>query len=181
MNNTKYIKIVSIIITTFLLIFIVLYINNRNIKNNTPVNTINNQQNKDYSRNNLNTKTSTTTVEVRDFTNMSEGVPGKEEEINKKIKQNLQDWEITKDKKLLEDSLKLTLNTDNEAVLEAWVNFIPKNSSELIKIIDTSTNKLEVEKTVKLILDWYINLSGNYDKLSPTQKSTISNQYKQLK
>lgn len=179
--NTKYIKItILILIIIIISSVLIIYIKNKD-KNTEIINTTRDQEQ------NINTNilkdrvNSTSSVKINDYSETSKTVEGDDVDLRKKIKENLENWQITKDKKLLEDSLNLTKGTDNESVLDAWSDFIPKNTNELMLLIDTSINKKETEQTIKLILDWYINLSGNYEKLSNQQKLFISNQYKLLK
>jgi len=189
MINTKYIKITISVITILVIVFAVLFINN----NNKTLNTNNNETNEptdnvnrpifDTKVNNFSTTTTQDNIidsTTEDYTN-TEGQIGQEDVISRQIKQKLFNWNITKDIELLKESIKLTEGADNEVVLGAWRDFMSKNSTELIKVVNTSSDGIKTKETVKLILEWYIDLSGDYEKLSSVKKQEISNQYKQLK
>ncbi len=91
-------------------------------------------------------------------------------------------WEITKDQETLKQLTDMTGGADNEAFYEPWVKFfVNGNSGELIKTINTSTNKKETTQKIFYIFEWFINGSGEYEKLSSTRRQEISNQYNQLK
>ena len=104
-----------------------------------------------------------------------------EAKISQKIKKLLSDWSIIKDKNLLIEGLKLSEGADNESILEAWTDFMKKDSIELLKLTNTSSNIKKTKNDVRLIFEWFINLSGEYEKLSSGKRIEIKNQYNQLK
>jgi hypothetical protein len=104
-----------------------------------------------------------------------------EENKLQNIEKNLFNWELTKDNTFLTEALKLTENTDNEAFVDKWSVFMSKNSSELIKIIDSSEDIKKTSTTVYSIFDWYINFNIEYGKLPNTKRQEINRQYQQLK
>jgi hypothetical protein len=105
-----------------------------------------------------------------------------EGKIVENIKKEFSNWEITKDQKTLENLIDLSGGADNEALYEPWIKFfVDGNSNELLKIINTSTDKKNVTQKVYYIFEWFIYGSGEQENLSPTKKQVILNQYNQLK
>lgn len=187
MLNNKFIKIIIAIIVVFILIFSYLFMKEKNVTTNTKnISTAEND-----SRLPLNTDTNntgTTTVGGNGYytntpnlnpTDYSSNNP--EDILKNKIEKLLFNWSLTKDESTLREALVLSEGIDNEVVLEAWIPFMKENSNELIKLINTSSNKQKTKTTINIIFQWYIQLSGEYEKLSNSQKLQIKNQYNQLK
>lgn len=104
-----------------------------------------------------------------------------EDITKKKIENILFNWNITKDESSLREAITLSEDIDNEIIFEAWIPFMGTNSAELIKLVNTSTNIQKTKVTIKGIFEWYVELSGEYEKLSSAKKQQITNQYNQLK
>ncbi len=191
--NSKFIKIILIILTLFVIIFGILYtIRLRNAEPSTPetdgkssltstgrtiFNTAigNNSESKEFPQNSEISSSSTKNVDTEDFKD------GQEDIIHKKIEKLLFDWETTKDKNLLIEAINLSANADNEVILSAWTDFMKKNSAELVKVITGSSNEKQTREDIRRIFEWYVELSGEYEKLSSTKRQEISRQYQQLK
>lgn len=178
----KNIKIIIILITLILISIIVFILLNKKNKSVNIDTVATEQENTVENRNTFNTnKTTQTNKDIVVQQNIVEGDKGEEDYIYKNIQKNIFNWNITKDPELLKKSITLSENASNETILESWRSFMTSNSSELIKLVNTSSNSIEDKETVRLIFEWYINLSGEYEKLSASKKAEISNQYKLLK
>ena len=191
MLNSKFIKIIIAITVVLLAIIIFLYIRNNNTTTET-VGDIPVQVGSD-GRPVLNTGTSTNTNNSGQQTNPDTSVSnanispndfagnGPEDMTKKKIEKILFNWNITKDENSLREAVVLSENIDNEIIFEAWIPFMGMNSAELVKIINTSTDIQKTKSTIRGIFEWYIELSGEYEKLSSAKKQQLTNQYNQLK
>ena len=194
MLNTKFIKIIILISTILLITFSIIFINkNRkntnntasdSVKNNTEGrvifetntnNTINTQEN------NTSTSSNQNLVEKNSDVNIVDYREGPEDITYNQINKNLYDWSTTKDPELIKQSLKLSESADNETILESWRPFMATNSSELIKLIPKSDNIQKTKSDIHLIFEWYIELSGDFEKLSSSKKQEILKQYNDLK
>jgi hypothetical protein len=105
----------------------------------------------------------------------------KEDVVGQDIRKKLSNWELTRDENKLREALALTSKTNNEVVLSSWVDFMKKNSSELIKILSKSTDINKTKTDIYQIFDWFITMSGEYDALSTSKKQEIKTQYQKLK
>jgi exopolysaccharide biosynthesis protein len=114
-------------------------------------------------------------------TNVVEYQQGPDDLLYTKTSKLLFDWNTTKDPEILKTVLKNTEGADNEGLLEVWRPFMQKNSSELIKIIDTSPNIKQTKSNIRLIFEWYIDLSGDFEKLSSVKKQELMRQYQLVK
>lgn len=179
--QSKYIKIAIAVIILLILIFVFVFINKSTKENSddivatstpnndrVPFNTVNNNYSYVPEPN-----TNTTAYEAYE--------KNSEDTAYKDIKKILSNWEITKDPKMLKEALALSAGADNESRLEPWRLFISKDSKELMKIINSSSNMKETSKDVYTIFEWYIYLSGEYENISPQKKQEILGQYTQLK
>lgn len=192
MLNSKFIKIIVVIVIILILAFTFLFVrkNNQAIvsenTNSTSTLTADNGRpvlNTNFSNNSA-TTTENTTVSENNYTNVNPADyagSGPEDILRKKIEKILFNWGVTKDEKSLRDAIALSENADNEAVLSAWISFMKTDSAELVKIINTSTDIKRTKNTVSTIFQWFIELSGEYEKLSPAKKQQLTNQYNQLK
>jgi flagellar basal body-associated protein FliL len=193
--NIKYIKIIIIILIILAIVFGFIIINNNNNKknvtnNNTETSISNNGNSRETLKTNTNTKNNeefinnyyTISTSTQNTNNEKiDDVVSLEKTKLQNIEKNLFNWELTKDVAFLKEALKLTEDSDNEAFVDKWSIFMSKNSSELIKMVDSSTDIKKNSMTAYLIFDWYINLNVEYKKLSNTKRQEINRQYQQLK
>jgi uncharacterized protein YxeA len=98
-----------------------------------------------------------------------------ENELYLEIKKDLKSWEETRDSSFLHNALKKSEGSSNELSFEAWVPFIKNYSSSLVQIIESENPGLI--ETVYLTLDWFIYLSGEFEKMSIKDKEEISGDY----
>ncbi len=193
MLNPKFIKIIIVTVIVLVLIFTFLFIKNNNIgadpENTNSTSTLTGNSGRPVLNTNLgsNSNTSTdndstggigeyTNVDPNDYNNTSP-----ESVLKNKIEKILSNWNITKDPNLLKEALVLSEGLDNEVVFEAWIPFMKTDSSELVKLISTSANTQKTKATVRGIFEWYMELSGEYQKLTNGKKQQLTNQYNQLK
>jgi hypothetical protein len=193
MLNTKFIKIIIAIVIVLVLIFTFIFIKNNNIgvgsENTNSTSTLTGSNGRPVLNTNLgnnpDTSTSSNSIgEVDEYTNVDPNDynnTNPESVLKKKIEKILSNWSITKDPNLLREALVLSEGLDNEVVFEAWVPFMKTDSSELVKLITTSTNTQKTKATIRGIFEWYIELSGEYEKLTIGKKQQVTNQYNQLK
>jgi uncharacterized protein YxeA len=180
MLNTKFIKIIITILITMVVVFAFIFIQ----KSQTPAKggvgtespTIENRV-----IFNTNSTSSSVSTQPEKNVNITEYREGGEDVRYNQINKILLNWNITKEPELLRQALILSRSADNEAILESWRPFMSKNSSDLIKTIDTSTDMEQARKDIYLIFQWYIELSGEYQTLTPSKKTEIQKQYNQLK
>lgn len=64
-------------------------------------------------------------------------------------------------------------NPNNEASFDPFVDVLPEKSNEMISFVEKE-NDTKLIAGLALVYEWYINLSGKYDTLSPEQKQKIS-------
>lgn len=185
MQNTKFLKIIIAIIVILILVFLVLVIGkNKGAEDlkDIPSNTDEVTNRPVFQTNTSSNSTSTNDYIPNDTSDyMNETGRGPEDVLNKKISKILFDWTITRDENSLREALALSENADNEAILEAWVPFMQKDSAELLKLINTSSDGKRTKAGISVLFQWYINLSGDYEKLSTAKRQQITNQYNQLK
>lgn len=186
MLNNKFIKIIIAIVIIFVLIFIYLLTTRKDSTAGTE-HTLTTESGGRLPLNTNNSGTTTSKVENGYYTdtsnlNSTDHDNNNQDDILKnKVEKTLFNWNITKDESTLREAVALSEDVDNEVVLEAWIPFMKTNSNELIKLINTSSDKQKTEATVQVIFQWYIELSGEYEKLSSGQKQQLTDQYNQLK
>lgn len=192
MYNSKFIKIIIAITLIPVAVFVFIYIQNK-AKTKTTTDTPNTESTiKINDRTTLNTNTdpkqsvqenssSATTSTESINTSIPDDSPNKEDLISQDIQKKLSDWALTKDENKLREALTLTSKTNNEVILNAWVDFMKKDSSELIKILNSSSDIIKTKADMYEIFDWFINMSGEYDALPSSKKQEIKTQYQKLK
>jgi hypothetical protein len=194
MLNSKFIKIAAILLIVFIITIFFVFFTNSPKSSDNQNNTEETTAGIEKSRLPLNTKTSSNTsqdinqynpeTDIQDKeknVDLLDNTITKEEQIKNTIEKRLRDWKITKDENLLRGALTLSENADNEAILSAWTSFMSTDSGELLKIIDSSVDAKRTKGNIGLIFEWYIELSGEYEKLSGAKKQQLTNQYNQLK
>lgn len=192
MKFTKITIIIISIVITILGVVFILNINNKdqeslsdtdiNIEKNSAGNrTVFNTNTKEIPVNGTENNSEVVATENKTEVNTVEYKEGFEEIENNKINKILFDWNTTKDPELLKQAVFMSRSADNETILESWRLFMSSNSSELIKTIYRSDNIQQTKNDVLLIFQWYIELSGEFEKLSNTKKQEILKQYNQLK
>ncbi len=189
MLNTKFIRIIIIILISFLIIFSYFYVNNKkqtqlNIEVSTSTQTVISDRvvfGKNETLGDKKLDDTSTLLKNNLDVNVVSYKDGVEDVEYNNLNKILFNWEITKNPELLSQALSLSESADNEVLLEAWRPFISKNSSELIKIINTSSDIKKTKANVYLIFQWYVELSGEYENLSSAKKQEITKQYNQLK
>lgn len=191
MLNTKFIKIIIIILTILILSAGFVFIQKNKTKNT--VTETNQDTAATENRVIFNTKNTNNVVEtdystssgtstpLEQKTNVVEYQQGPEDLQYTKTSKLLFDWNTTKDPEILKIVLKSTESADNETLLEAWRPFMSKNSAELIKLIDTSSDIKQTKTNIRLVFEWYIELSGDFEKLSSAKRQEIMRQYQLLK
>lgn len=98
------------------------------------------------------------------------------EDINKNILQ----WSQSKNNQYLEDALILTFkNRDNETSFEPWAEQVQKNSSQILLLLSKDSS-IETLTSAYTIYEWFIQLSGQYEKLIPEKKQSISRDFMQI-
>lgn len=118
---------------------------------------------------------STTTVQIPENTIPS--TIDTETTSYQKIKVGIDKWVIEKDPQLLIEPINLSNGTSNEFLLEPWKPVISENSTELMVSITSSTFTPKQIASFYTIFDWYVKMSGEYEKLSPEKKLEISKYY----
>lgn len=113
-------------------------------------------------------------------TDLNNDTKSKEIVIPLKIKDNLSSWVKNQNIELLEETLLLTLeNNSNESFFEPWRDFIKNNSSKFLSTLNQNTDEKLLLSTY-YIYDWFINLSGEYEKLTHQEKQGISKDFMQI-
>ena len=195
MLNIKFTKIIIIILTILILSAGFIFIQKNKTKNTiteTNQDTAVTENRVIFKTKNTNTVIETdystssetlngTSTPLEQKTNTVEYPPSEDDLQHIKTSKLLFDWNTTKDIEVLKTVLKNTEGADNEALLEVWRPFMSKNSAELIKLIETSSNIKQTKTNIRLIFEWYIELSGDFEKLSATKKQEIMRQYQLLK
>lgn len=177
MNNKKFIIIIISLILIFGIIFIFLYTQ----KSKQPDKT---QENRAVLETDTIKKTSEAIISTLSNTEnqtVYESTLTEDETLSMKIKSNLSNWEITREKELIIQSVEMSSGHDNEALMEVWIPFMKKNSKEILNLVDTSKDKIKFKARGYFIFDWFINNSGEYEKLSKTKQQEILGQFNQLK
>ena len=96
------------------------------------------------------------------------------------IKKNISQWSESKNVEYLKNALLITYkNINNETSFEPWLQEIQNNSSQITLSLNKDSS-IETLTSAYTIYEWFIQLSGQYEKLSPEKKQSISRDFMQI-
>ncbi len=157
-----------LIIVVIIVLFIVFYINKNNKKEEIVTKTQNNtEQRVTFDTNTSKNIDKLDEKEAEYYSNNNESVKIDE------ITQLINDWKLTKDFNLLNQAAEKTNNTDNEAFYYAWVDIIENNTNDLYVLAEKNLNNKTYIQNINNIFTWFIDMSGEYEKLDKNKKSLI--------
>ena len=134
------------------------------------------QQKRVLPKNTTPTKSTITEDEKEPQPNIFKSQTGNEDLLVTKIEKNIESRDINK----IKDSILIVeQNADNESFFEIWRNYLLTNSDTLLTIAKEGDQKLT--KGVYFIFEWYIYLSGEFDKLDMNKKETLNKQFLEIK
>jgi len=103
-----------------------------------------------------------------------------ENSIVSEIKDFIVFWEEKDDLNSLITAIRLTNeNMSNERIISLWEPTIRTNSSKIVLSLSNEPDKKTLF-TASVIYDWFINLSGEYEKLTKEERQKISRDLMQI-
>lgn len=103
--------------------------------------------------------------------------------LQDKISILLQEWQTTGKPASLKEALTLSTGTSNETVLYAWVPIMSSRSSEVVSLIESTTDneRSSLLNASSDIFEWFVELSGVYETLSPAARQDVIEGYGKIK
>lgn len=90
------------------------------------------------------------------------------------VDEHVRQWEQTKNVQFLNVALNAVSDPDNESALHAWTRVLESRPEALLEAATaSSTNKEDSVASARVVIEWYVYLSGRFDSLPEAARQGI--------